>query len=101
LPTPSTTALPEKTPAPLATGAGAAYGGRAFHIVPVGEVVDAGNSFRRDRHAADGPVAPHDLAASLLRALGVDSAMEVRDAFTRTAPLSTGQVKPALFGGNR
>ncbi len=56
---------------------------------------------RSDRHAAypaDEPITPQDLAASLLHALGVDPAMQVRDAFTRNVPLSTGRVIPALFG---
>ena len=34
----------------------------------------------------------------LLNALGVDPFREVRDGFTRMVPLSTGQVKPVLFG---
>jgi hypothetical protein len=56
---------------------------------------------RSDRYAAypdDNPITPQDLAASLLHALGVDPAMPVQDNFTRTVPLSTGQVKPELFG---
>jgi uncharacterized protein (DUF1501 family) len=56
---------------------------------------------RSDRYAAypsDNPITPHDLAASLLHALGVDPAMPVRDNLSRTVPLSTGQVKPVLFG---
>ena len=57
---------------------------------------------RSDRFAAypdTDPITPQDLAASLLHALGVDPGQEVRDALLRTVPLSTGQVKPALFGG--
>ncbi len=56
---------------------------------------------RSDRYAAyptDNPITPHDLSASLLHALGVDPATEVRDNLTRMVPLSTGQVKPVLFG---
>jgi hypothetical protein len=56
---------------------------------------------RSDRFAAypdDHPITPQDLGASLLNALGVDPAMEVRDNLMRTVPLSTGQVKPVLFG---
>ncbi len=56
---------------------------------------------RSDRFAAyplDDPITPQDLGATLLHALGVDPNLEVRDGFTRMVPLSTGQVKPALFG---
>jgi hypothetical protein len=56
---------------------------------------------RSDRFAAypeDNPIAPQDLAASLLHSLGVDPALEVRDNFNRSVPLSSGQVKPVLFG---
>ncbi len=56
---------------------------------------------RSDRFAAypdDYPVTPQDLAASILNALGVEPAQEVRDAFGRSVPLSTGEVKLELFG---
>lgn len=46
----------------------------------------------------DNPITLHDLGASLLHALGVNPALEVHDGFLRTVPLSTGQVKPELFG---
>jgi hypothetical protein len=54
--------------------------------------------FPIDRWPAADPVTPTDLAAGLLHALGVDPRTEVRDAFTRTVPLSGGRVAPALFG---
>jgi Protein of unknown function (DUF1501) len=63
---------------------------------PGGRII--GRSDRFAAYPADDPITPQDLAASLLHALGVDPGLEVRDAFTRTVPLSTGQVKPALFG---
>ena len=63
---------------------------------PGGRII--GRSDRFAAYPADDPITPQDLAASLLDALGVDPAMQVRDAFTRKVPLSTGQVKPALFG---
>ncbi|MCI0684958.1 MAG: DUF1501 domain-containing protein [Gemmataceae bacterium] len=58
-----------------------------------------GRSDRFAAYPADDPITPPDLAASLLHALGVDPRREVRDAFTRMVPLSSGQVKPQLFGG--
>jgi hypothetical protein len=63
---------------------------------PGGRVV--GRSDRFAAYPADDPVAPPDLAASLLDALGVDPGRQVRDAFGRPIPLSGGQLKPALFG---
>ena len=57
-----------------------------------------GRSDRFAAYPADDPIMPQDLGASLLYALGADPQREVRDAFTRMVPLSTGQVKPALFG---
>ncbi len=56
---------------------------------------------RSDRFAAypdDNPITPQDLTASLLHALGVDPALQVRDSLTRTVPLSSEHVKPVLFG---
>jgi hypothetical protein len=64
---------------------------------PGGRVV--GRSDRFAAYPAEDPVTPQDLAASLLHALGVDPAREVRDNFLRTVPLSEGRVKPTLFGG--
>ena len=58
-----------------------------------------GRSDRFAAYPADEPITPPDFAASLLNALGVDPQREVRDAFTRMVPLSSGQVKPQLFGG--
>jgi hypothetical protein len=65
--------------------------------MPGGRVV--GRSDRFAGYPADEPVTPQDLAASLLRALGIDPTREVRDNFQRTIPLSEGRVKPVLFGG--
>jgi Protein of unknown function (DUF1501) len=63
---------------------------------PGGRII--GRSDRFAAYPADEPITPPDLAASLLHALGINPAKEVRDAFTRTVPLCSGQVKPALFG---
>jgi hypothetical protein len=63
---------------------------------PGGRVV--GRSDRFAAYPADDPVTPQDLAASLLHALGVDPAREVRDNFQRTVRLSEGRVRPVLFG---
>lgn len=63
---------------------------------PGGRII--GRSDRFAAYPADVPITPRDLSASLLFALGVDPAREVRDAFTRSVPLSTGQVMPELFG---
>lgn len=57
-----------------------------------------GRSDRFAAYPADDPYTPQDLAASVLHALGVDPAQEVRDAFGRMVPLSTGEVRGALFG---
>lgn len=64
--------------------------------MPGGRII--GRSDRFAAYPSEEPIAPQDLAASILHALGVDPNLEVRDAFTRTVPLSTGQVKPLLFG---
>jgi hypothetical protein len=63
---------------------------------PGGRII--GRSDRFAAYPAADPITPPDLTASLLHALGIDPSREVRDAFTRKVPLSTGQVKPELFG---
>jgi Protein of unknown function (DUF1501) len=63
---------------------------------PGGRVL--GRSDRFAAYPADDPYTPQDLAASVLHALGVDPAQEMRDAFERIVPLSTGEVRGALFG---
>lgn len=65
--------------------------------MPGGRII--GRSDRFAAYPADDPITPEDVTASLLRELGIDPHMQIRDAFTRQVPLSTGQVKPALFGG--
>ncbi len=67
-------------------------GGRA----PGGRVL--GRSDRFAAYPADDPYTPQDLCATVLHALGVNPADEVRDAFGRQVPLSTGRVCAALFG---
>jgi hypothetical protein len=64
--------------------------------LPGGRII--GRSDRFAAFPAEDPITPHDLSASLLHALGVDPRREVRDGFERMVPLSTGQVKPDLFG---
>ena len=64
---------------------------------PGGRVIGKSDKFAA--YPAEDPVTPQDLAASLLHALGVDPAREVKDNFLRAVPLSEGRVKPALFGG--
>lgn len=57
---------------------------------------------RSDRFAAypsADPITPQDLNSSILAALGIDPHTRVQDAFGRTVPLSTGQVKRELFEG--
>lgn len=75
---------------------------QCYSIVLAGGPQPGGRAIgKSDKFAAypdDDPVTPQDLAASLLRALGVDPAREVQDNFLRTVPLSEGRVKPALFG---
>jgi uncharacterized protein (DUF1501 family) len=72
----------------LVVAGGRAGGGRVL-----------GRSDRFAAYPADDPYTPQDLAASVLEALGVNPQAPVRDAFGRTVPLSTGQVRPALFTG--
>jgi hypothetical protein len=57
-----------------------------------------GRSDRIAAFPAEDPYTPQDLTASVLDALGVNVELRVRDAFGREVPLSTGQVRPALFG---
>ena len=63
---------------------------------PGGRII--GRSDRFAAYPSDNPITPQDLSASLLHALGVNPAMEVRDNFIRNVPLSSGQVKTELFG---
>jgi hypothetical protein len=56
-----------------------------------------GRSDRFAAYPASDPFTPQDLTASLLNALGLDPALEVRDAFDRAVPLSAGQNRPELF----
>jgi hypothetical protein len=56
-----------------------------------------GRSDRFAAYPASEPITPADLSASILQALGVDPKQEVRDALGRTVPLSSGEVKAALF----
>jgi hypothetical protein len=57
-----------------------------------------GRSDRFAAYPANDPITPADLSASILQALGVDPKQEVRDALSRTVPLSSGEVKAARFG---
>jgi uncharacterized protein DUF1501 len=57
-----------------------------------------GRSDRFAAYPAEDPCTPQDLCASVLHALGVNPADEVRDAFGRQVPLNTGRVCEALFG---
>jgi hypothetical protein len=74
---------------------------QCYSLVIAGGPKDGGRIIgRSDRFAAypnDDPITPQDLSASLLAALGVDPTMQVRDAFGRTVPLSTGELKRELF----
>jgi hypothetical protein len=67
-------------------------GGKA----PGGRVL--GRSDRFAAYPAADPYTPQDLCATVLHALGVNPAEEVRDAFGRKVPLSTGRVCEELFG---
>ena len=75
---------------------------RCYSLLLAGGRVEGGRVLgRSDRFAAypaDDPYTPPDLCATVLHALGVDPAGEVRDAFGRRVPLSTGRVCEALFG---
>ncbi len=57
-----------------------------------------GRSDRLAAYPTEYAVTPQDLSASLLSALGINPATEVRDNFGRQVPLSTGEVKRELFG---
>jgi hypothetical protein len=58
-----------------------------------------GRSDRFAAYPAADPYTPQDLSASVLAGLGISPQTEVRDAFTRPVPLSTGQVRRELFEG--
>jgi len=58
-----------------------------------------GRSDQFAAYPADDPYTPADLTASILHALGVDPFSEVRDAFGRLVPFSTGRVRTTLFVG--
>jgi uncharacterized protein (DUF1501 family) len=62
---------------------------------PGGRVL--GRSDRFAAYPADDPYTPQDLTASILAALGVNPLDEIRDAFDRLVPLSTGRVRKSLF----
>src|SRR5262249_53658820 len=57
-----------------------------------------GRSDRFAAYPADDPYTPQDVHASVLHALGIRPDEEVRDAFGRSVPLSTGRVRESLFG---
>jgi hypothetical protein len=57
-----------------------------------------GRSDRFAAYPAEDPYTPQDLTATILHALGVDPRAEVRDAFGRLVPLSTGRVRNELWG---
>jgi hypothetical protein len=70
-------------------------------LLPGGRASGGRTLGRSDRFAAyplDDPYTPQDLQATVLSALGVSPNLQVRDAFGRAVPLSTGQVRRALFG---
>jgi hypothetical protein len=71
----------------LVVAGGPAGGGRVL-----------GRSDRIAAYPADDPYTPQDVAATLLRALGINPADGVRDGFGRLVPLSTGRVRATLFG---
>jgi len=64
--------------------------------LPGGRII--GRSDRIAAYPEETPITPQDLSASLLDALGINPALEVRDGFLRNVPLSTGEVKRVLFG---
>jgi Protein of unknown function (DUF1501) len=70
----------------LVLAGGRASGGRVL-----------GRSDRIAAYPADDPYTPQDLAASVLAALGVNPHLEARDAFGRSVPVSSGQVRANLF----
>jgi uncharacterized protein (DUF1501 family) len=70
----------------LLLAGGSASGGRVL-----------GRSDRFAAYPSADPITPQDLNASILAALGIDPNTRVQDAFGRTVPLSTGQVKRTLF----
>ncbi len=63
---------------------------------PGGRVL--GRSDRFAAYPADDPYTPQDLTATILHSLGVNPLDEVRDAFGRLVPLSSGQLRESLFG---
>jgi hypothetical protein len=57
-----------------------------------------GRSDRFAAYPAADPLTPQDLTATILHGLGVNPGAQVRDGFGRLVPLSTGQIRKALFG---
>lgn len=76
---------------------------QCYSLVVAGGRANGGRIIgRSDRFAAyplDDPVTPQDLSASILDALGVNPTNQIRDAFGRSVPMSTGQVRRVLFEG--
>jgi hypothetical protein len=70
----------------LLVAGGKAQGGRVV-----------GRSDRFAAYPAEDPITPQDLTATTLGSLGVDPHARVRDGFGRLVPLSTGQIRRALF----
>jgi hypothetical protein len=71
----------------LVVAGGRAGGGRVL-----------GRSDRFAAYPAADPYTPQDVHATVLHALGIRPDEEVRDAFGRSVPLSTGRVRESLFG---
>jgi uncharacterized protein (DUF1501 family) len=72
----------------LVVAGGPAAGGRIL-----------GRSDRFAAYPADDPYTPSEITATILHGLGVNPRTEVRDAFGRPVPLSTGRIRNELFGG--
>lgn len=62
-----------------------------------GQVI--GKSDKIGAYPATSPYSPNDLGATILHALGVDPAVEVRDRQNRPVPLNRGEVMASLFTG--
>jgi hypothetical protein len=75
---------------------------QCYSLVVAGGPLSGGRVLgRSDRFAAypaEDPYTPQDLTATMLHALGVKPRAEVRDAFGRPVPLSTGRVRNELWG---
>jgi hypothetical protein len=91
-----------RTPRTTNGGSGREHWPRCYSAVLAGGGVQGGQVYgASDRWAAypaSDPVSPDDLGATVLFALGIDPAQQLRDALGRLMPINQGQPLTTLFG---